>query len=122
MSGRLDPAIRARLLSEARTEAAGLPSAVGRQASAALAILRRDGIETLLEALDPKTEALLGASTPHWDEFRRVVGPTVRRLEREVGLDGVAFYLGWLKRLSTLRRSGDSKPRGRPGRSLRRSP
>lgn len=76
----------------------------GRQAGAALAMLQRDGLEVLEEALDPGTEVFLGASTAHWDELRSALRGLPRDIASRYGETGLAFVLGWVKRFAGMSR------------------
>lgn len=120
MTGSLDGEAREILLRKAETARQPLDKKVAGEAATALAILRRDGLSVLEQALAPSTHVELGASTGHWHAFRQAVAPTLAEVVREHGPDAAAYFLGWLKRLALI-----SEPRGATRRSqaaTRRSP
>jgi hypothetical protein len=71
------------------------PQACG-QAAAALAILRRHGVDGLRAALEHDLPA--GAAAAPWQRFRTVMRAYVRTGPWQ-GPEELAFVLGWLRRL-----------------------
>jgi hypothetical protein len=71
------------------------PQACG-QAAAALAILRRHGVDGLWAALERDLPA--GATAAPWHRFRTVMRAYVRSGPWQ-GAEELAFLLGWLRRL-----------------------
>jgi hypothetical protein len=114
---------RERLLRKAREASRRLSPSAARQAATALAIVRRDGVEALDEAMDERVDVLLGANATHWDEFRRALRPVVRDVFERHGVAGVAYFLGWVKRLASIAEAGRSADRSPHGaRSASRAP
>lgn len=95
----LDQTAREFLLATARNLARRCDDKAGRQAAAALALLRARGVEELRRALQPGVQVELGASTSHWRRFREVCGQEVARAA-ERGTEQAAFLLAWVARLS----------------------
>ena len=102
MRSPLDLEARRALLREAEAASRKLERKTAAEAATALAVLRSDGLGGLQRALDPSTQVELGAATKHWLDFRRALSPTVAAIASEHGRAGVAFFLGWLKRVAAL--------------------
>lgn len=102
MMSPLDLEARQGLLREAATARATLEQKAAAEAATALAILVRDGLDGLERALDASTHVELGAATKYWLDVRPALAPTVAAIAKERGPVGVAFFLGWLKRLAAL--------------------
>jgi hypothetical protein len=66
------------------------------QAAAALAILRRHGVDGLQAALERDLPA--GATAAPWQRFRTVMRVYVKKGPWQ-GAEELAFLLGWLRRL-----------------------
>ncbi len=98
----LDREARRALLRQAEITRARLKEKPAAEAATGLAILIRDGLDALDRALATSTQVELGAATKHWLDFRRAVAPIVTEIAKKHGPTGVAFFLGWLKRLAAL--------------------
>lgn len=101
----LDQTVREPLLDTARILAQRCGEKAGRQAMAALALLRAHGVEGLRRALQQDVQVQLGAATPHWRRFCEVCGPAVVRAS-ERGAEEAAFLLTWVARLSQISNFG----------------
>lgn len=109
MTSALDLETRRTLLREAQSVCASLKQKAAAEAATALAIFLRDGWSVLEQALDPSTRVELGAATRHWLDFRRAAAPVVVAIAQQHGPVGVAFFLGWLKRLATLSQAATTR-------------
>lgn len=101
------------LLRRARKARERLPASSLRQAATALAILQRDGLEALDEAMDEGTDVLLGANAEHWDVFRRAMRHDVREVADRYGVVGAGYFLGWVKRFGSMKHAAAKADRGR---------
>ncbi|MCC6222195.1 MAG: hypothetical protein IT201_01735 [Thermoleophilia bacterium] len=122
MKSTLDIEARRALLDEAATARASLEQKAAAEAATALAILLRDGLGALEQALDPSIRAELGASTRHWLDFRRTAAPTIATIAIEHGPVGAAFFLGWLKRLAMFSKPPASARPSLAPAAFRRAP
>lgn len=109
MRGELPPSARELLLQRARALVDELSTSpkdlghVGRQASSALALLRLQGWQGLQKALDPTVAVATGATAKHWRSFRAVAPPFLDEAYKAHGEPGVAYLLGWVRRLTIVR-------------------
>ncbi len=107
---------RDELIRLARSLATRCGAQASRQASAALAILRAQGLQGLTRALDPNLRLGLGTTTAHWERFRRLCGPEIRRWSPR-GEKVVAFLLVWIRRCGRIAEGrAQGKRAGRPSR------
>lgn len=107
---------RDELIRLARDLATRCGGQASRQASAALVILRAEGVQGLTRALDPDLRLGLGATTAHWERFRRLCGPEIRRLSSR-GEKVIAFLLVWVRRCGRIAEGqARGKRAGRPAR------
>lgn len=100
---------REELLRLARRLAQSSGPSAGRQAAAALAVLRARGLTGLRDVLSGDVDVHLGASSRHWSRFREVSAHEVQRVSTQ-GVPAVAFLLAWVARLARADR-GERPPR-----------
>lgn len=110
----LDRTAREDLLGQAQQLARQLGPQACSQAAAAQSILRAQGLDTLRQALALDLPA--GGNAQQWREFRAVMTAEVAgRVTDRWGEPGLAFLLGWLKRLGKIRQA-QGRSGGRPRR------
>ena len=100
---------RDQLLRLARQLAERCGPSAGRQAAAALAVLRARGLEGLRGVLASDVDVHLGVSSRHWSRFREACAHEVERVSTQ-GVPAVAFLLAWIARSARADR-GDRPPR-----------
>lgn len=96
---------REELLRQARRLAERCGPSAGRQAAAALAVLRTRGLAGLRRVLAADVEVHLGVSSRHWIRFRDVCAPEIHRASTH-GVPAVAFLLAWIARSARADRGG----------------
>jgi predicted component of type VI protein secretion system len=98
--GALTTEEREQLLSLAGDLARRSGEKAARQAAAALAVLRAEGVQGLRRVL-ATARVELGASRPHWERFREVCGQAVVEAASR-GPAHAGFLLVWIRRLSLV--------------------